>query len=75
MIPETTIDLLPLALDYARRGLSLLPCLSKNKKPDSRLLPRDKDGKPTRSFTSHTALEAPYGEFTHQSQVYAAGLF
>jgi len=44
--PERT-DLLALALGYAQGGLSLLPCLSKNKKPDSRLLPRDKDGKPT----------------------------
>lgn len=35
------------AIRYLRGGLSLVPCSAKDKRPDSRLLPRDENGDPT----------------------------
>jgi hypothetical protein len=40
-------DLAEKALQYLAGGLSLVPCSAKTKQPESNLLPRDAEGKPT----------------------------
>ena len=42
-----TTDLRNLALSYLAGGVSLVPCSAETKQPDSDLLPRDEEGKPT----------------------------
>ena len=54
-----TLTFLDQALAYLAGGISLVPCSSKDKKPENRLLPRDPDGKPVwKPFQSAPPTEA-----------------
>ncbi len=53
------VDLLALAMAYRAGGMSLVPCSSADKRPDSRLLPKDDTGKPSwKAFQTCAADEA-----------------